>query len=98
MNLIFILIILSKEKPVNIRPKNVPVSKPLTCISETNPCGSEIYNGTLKCCPGLECYEETACIDKNLSIILEKYNVTFGNCYKKQIVEKFKTNSSNKKG
>lgn len=50
------------------------ISSPLKCIKETNPCGTQIYNGTIGCCPGLECYEETSCIKCT--------NTTFGNCYK----------------
>lgn len=46
------------------------------CIKETNPCGTDIYNGTVGCCKGLICYEETACI-KN------KNCTKFGNCYNK---------------
>ena len=48
-----------------------------SCIGETNPCGTQVTNGKIKCCPGLVCYEETACINKTC---LES-KVKFGNCY-----------------
>jgi hypothetical protein len=94
MNILFLLAIISspllggREKPQKLRPKIIAPIVNNRCINETNPCGTEVYNGTLKCCPGLECYEETACIHYNFSSILEKHNITFGNCYNKTLIRK----------
>jgi hypothetical protein len=94
MNLLFLLTLIGspltggREKAKTLRPKIIVPTINNRCINETNPCGTEVYNGTLKCCPGLECYEETACINSNFSSILEKHNITFGNCYNKTLIRK----------
>ena len=92
MKLLFLLSLIGspllREKAKTLRPKIIPPIVNNRCINETNPCGAEVYNGTLKCCPGLECYEETACIHSNFSSILENHNITFGNCYNKRLLRK----------
>ncbi len=94
MNLLFLLalfgspLIRGREKVKTLRPEIIRPTIKNRCINETNVCGEEVYNGTLKCCPGLECYEETACIHSNFSGILKNNNITFGNCYNKSVLRK----------
>ena len=92
MNLFFLLCFfgspLTRVKPQTLRPEIIQPTIENRCINETNVCGEEVYNGTLKCCPGLECYEETACIHSNFSDILKNNNITFGNCYNKSVLQK----------
>ena len=85
-----------RDKPQKLRPKIIHPNVKSQCIKETNPCGTEVYNGTLKCCPDLECYEETACINANMSKILKHFNITFGNCYNKTLLRKIMTTNFTK--
>ena len=95
MNSLFLIVLLfgvptERKKPETLKPKTIPsrITRNNICVKETNPCGTEINNGTQKCCPGLQCYEETACISSGMYKILKHYNITFGNCYNKTLLHK----------